>query len=264
MDDQRLASETDTTSLPYVGEWNQLVSTTNWEKGRIISEWRDALIAADAAPQQYSDDAWSRYVGGVTPQHVGRLRRVYGRFGDTRETYAALFWSHFQAALDWDDAEMWLEGASQSKWSVSAMRTQRWQTLGALPADKPAESLPADLDEDFDPSPADATNRQSSTTDLQPEEREVQDDGPEEYDFSAAADNDEEGMASAAETDETSASSFRPFEDLPNLPQDLEEAFQNFKLAILRHKLAGWAETTPEDVALSLDALKQLLYAPEN
>ena len=27
----------------YVGRWNQLVSTTNWEKGRIIIQWRDAL-----------------------------------------------------------------------------------------------------------------------------------------------------------------------------------------------------------------------------
>ena len=27
----------------YVGRWNRLVSTTNWEKGRIVSEWREAL-----------------------------------------------------------------------------------------------------------------------------------------------------------------------------------------------------------------------------
>ena len=60
----------------YVGRWNRLVSTTNWEKGRIISEWRAAMQQADAAAASYTDDAWSQQVGGVTPQHVGRLRRV--------------------------------------------------------------------------------------------------------------------------------------------------------------------------------------------
>ena len=29
----------------FVGQWNRLVSTTNWEKGRIICQWRDALCA---------------------------------------------------------------------------------------------------------------------------------------------------------------------------------------------------------------------------
>ena len=28
---------------PYIGKWNQLISTTNWEKGQIISEWRAKL-----------------------------------------------------------------------------------------------------------------------------------------------------------------------------------------------------------------------------
>ena len=30
-------------STEYVGRWNRLISTTNWEKGRIIAEWRAAL-----------------------------------------------------------------------------------------------------------------------------------------------------------------------------------------------------------------------------
>ncbi len=33
-------------SAEYLGRWNRLVSTTNWEKGRIISQWREALIEA--------------------------------------------------------------------------------------------------------------------------------------------------------------------------------------------------------------------------
>jgi len=123
----------------YIGQWNRLVSTTNWEKGRIICQWRDALIAAGAPVTEYSDEAWSQLVGGVTSQHVGRLRRVFQRFGDVFDQYEGLYWSHFQASLDGEDAEMWLEGAIHNNWSVSQMRGKRWETLG-----KPGDAPPPD------------------------------------------------------------------------------------------------------------------------
>ena len=112
----------ETACSEYLGRWNRLVSTTNWEKGRIVAEWREALIEAAAPAAAYSDEAWSRRVGSVTPQHTGRLRRVYQRFASTREAYPGLYWSHFQAAVDWDDAEMWLEGAVQNRWSIAQMQ----------------------------------------------------------------------------------------------------------------------------------------------
>ena len=55
----------DIASRPFVGRWNKLVTTTNWEKGRIIHEWREALIAS-APVTEYSDEAWARRVTGVT------------------------------------------------------------------------------------------------------------------------------------------------------------------------------------------------------
>ena len=72
----------------FVGRWQRLVSTTNWEKGRIISEWREALRVSDAPAASFTDEAWSRQVGNVTPQHVGRLRRVHERFGGVFQHYA--------------------------------------------------------------------------------------------------------------------------------------------------------------------------------
>src|SRR5262245_8905362 len=86
-------------SQPYVGRWNKLVSTTNWEKGRIIVQWREALIAQGLPVTEYSDEAWCRLVGGVSGQHAGRLRRVAQRFGQMQEQYPGLYWSHYQAAL---------------------------------------------------------------------------------------------------------------------------------------------------------------------
>ena len=121
-------------SVEYVGRWNRLVSTTNWEKGRIIHQWREALRQAVAPAGSFADEAWSGQVGGVTPQHVGRLRRVYERFGEVFGQYRGLYWSHFQAAVDWPDAEMWLEGAVQNGWTISQMRAQRWEAIGAPPS----------------------------------------------------------------------------------------------------------------------------------
>ena len=41
-------AQVEQTSTEYLGRWNRLVSTTNWEKGRIIYEWRQALFSAGA------------------------------------------------------------------------------------------------------------------------------------------------------------------------------------------------------------------------
>ena len=137
----------ETASSEYLGRWNRLVSTTNWEKGRIVAEWREALIEAAAPAAAYTDEAWSRRVGSVTPQHTGRLRRVYQRFAAMRDAYPGLYWSHFQAALDWNDAEMWLEGAVQNRWSISQMQGERSRTLGAL-VEESVEATAVEVDED--------------------------------------------------------------------------------------------------------------------
>ena len=74
-------------SEPFVGRWQNLISTTNWEKGKIIFDWREALIESGAPATEYSDEAWARRVGGVTSPHVGRLRRVFETFHADHESY---------------------------------------------------------------------------------------------------------------------------------------------------------------------------------
>lgn len=135
---------------PFIGQWNRLISTTNWEKGRIINQWRQALIDSGADASQYSDEAWAERVGGVTAPHVGRLRRVHDRFASSYETYSGLYWSHFLAALDWDDAPLWLEGAAREGWTVAAMRQQRWQAHGAVQSQRPTSSQIVEVDTDED------------------------------------------------------------------------------------------------------------------
>lgn len=246
----------DQTSEQYLGQWKHLVSTTNWEKGRIIHQWREAL--ADAPVSEYSDEAWSRRVGNVTPQHVGRLRRVFERFAAVRDDYEGLYWSHFQAALDWDDAELWLEGAVQNDWSISEMRHKRWETRGALAAEEPRDddvTLEAPWDEDADAAES-AGEVTTGTLDVVAEPNR----SAEREDESEEEEDDAGSRYENRQSDEAAA--VRPFAALPPLPADVNDAFEAYKLCVLRHKLAGWQEISRDDLVASLDALVQLALAP--
>lgn len=250
-------------SSEYVGRWSSLISTTNWEKGRIIHQWREALMGSQAAPATYSDDAWSRRVGGVSAQHVGRLRRVHERFGDSYSSYSGLYWTHFWAAMEWDDAEMWLEGAAQSRWSVSEMRRTRWESLGSDPQTQPQDiDLSSSNDEeDFVP-----LNEVDPVTDQDRDPFGAEQTGPryDEPDFGdeseispVATIDDEDDLAPWEDSPSGSAAiEESPFAKLPSLPVDMAEALEQFKLAIIRHRALAWAEVNQDDVIQALEALK--------
>jgi len=259
----------DETSQRFLGKWKRLVSTTNWEKGRILSEWRQALLESGAASSEYSDEAWSQRVGGISPQHVGRLRRVFERFGPVKDTYAGLYWSHFQAAADWDDAELWLEGAVQNGWSISQMRRQRWETLGSLETPPPdsdaagADDWDTDADADvFDEPTHDGAqapsddDRPAATAERKRRDQADDDDSDDENPRPSHG-NELAGDAVGS----AAAEPVRPFAHLPKLPDDVSEAFEAFKLSILRHKLSGWEEISLDDMLATLDALKELALA---
>ena len=263
-----IADELDNASEPFIGQWNRLVSTSNWEKGRIIHEWRTALISVSAPVTEYSDEAWSQRVGTATGQHVGRLRRVYERFGDVREQYDGLYWSHFQAAVDWDDAEMWLEGALQNKWSVASMRKSRWEAIGAPPEQRPRDEdiIVSEIDEDVTQADVETPASVSAVESVATIEEPRSPAGP---DFGDEDDDDDEGQSSRGEAgaeiyadDQSTVAFVRPFENLAEFPEDFSEAFDGFKVSILRHKSDGWQEIKRDDVLASLDALKEMVLAP--
>jgi hypothetical protein len=249
----------------YVGQWNRLVSTTNWEKGRIICQWRDALMTGGAAVTEYSDEAWSQLVGGVTSQHVGRLRRVFQRFGEEHDQYAGLYWSHFQAAMEWDDAQMWLEGAIQNDWSVSQMRGKRWETLGTPPEQQQAEVAAEQLafEAELPATPASlATPASAGGSPVAPTlpKTTVAKEVAAEDKRAAAKGSPRQSAVSPS----TGASRRTPIKiDVDELPDDLAEAFEAFKLAIIFHRREGWTATTPEEVLKCLDALRELALAEE-
>jgi hypothetical protein len=253
----------DRASEQFVGQWRRLVSTTNWEKGRIIFEWRGALRAGGAPPTPSSDEAWSLRVGNVSPQHVGRLRRVFERFATVRDDFPGLFWSHFQAALDWDDAPMWLEGAVHSGWSIADMRRMRGEALGDERLDESLAGGDEPWDDDGEtPGEADVL---SATSEVVRDPADMAQDG-DFGDDEVGYDRSQFDAAEAESPDDGEAADapdiVRPFAELPPLPPDVNDAFEAYKLCILRHKLAGWREISRNDMLSSLDSLKRLALAP--
>ena len=256
-----ISDETIEQSKSFIGQWNQLISTTNWDKGEIISKWRASLKESNATVNEYSDEAWCQLVGGVTPQHVGRLRRTYDRFGKDYTEYKGLYWSHFYASLDWDDAEMWLEGAIQNKWSISQMRHQRWETLGSDPTDQPRASdiVATELTEESQTLALSEQNRKNDQNFVEGPVHEGPDFG-DEGDGKGEGKKSADGMTALSEpTDEPEEFTAKPFEAFTDLPEDVLDALNAFKIAIITHKTNEWEDVSRDDMMDLLDALKQLV-----
>ena len=177
--------------------------------------------------------------------------------------------------MDWNDAEMWLEGAVQNGWSVARMRQQRWEALGGAPEEKPRDEdvLAAELDEDFrseddgvtlsDASAAVRPAGEAAALDAGTIEANRELAGAEAVDFVGSDAPDGEGFVDGSLVDGGVATEpVRPFENLPPLPDDLAEAVETLKLAIVQHKLSGWRDVRCDDVLAVLSALKQLALAP--
>jgi len=257
----------DQLSEPLVGKWNILVSQTNWEKGSLILHWRRELMAAGQPNTVYSDEAWAKRVGNVTAQHVGRLRRVVERFGDKHRDFAGLYWSHFHAALEWEDAELWLEGAVQNDWSVAQMQVQRWDALGASDEHKPQEEdvFVAGLDEDAYSQRIEGRNVEiGAVNTIDGVEAVPVSDSAAESPKKKAQPNKNRTKHSESEGSTPSTGELlMSLKGLSHFPADVAEPLELLKVAILNHKLAGWKAISAEQVRQSLETLKMLALAQD-
>ncbi|MBO7708640.1 MAG: hypothetical protein J6S42_08170 [Thermoguttaceae bacterium] len=264
-------------AIEFIGFWNRLISQTNWEKGKVIYSWRTRLVEAGLPRSVYSDEAIAQRIGGISSQHVGRLRRVYEKFGADDapwrgEKYKSLYWSHFQAALDWDDAPRWLKKASVEALSVAQMRIARWEEYGA-PADrKPKDSdiVASEPDEDVNPrndSQAEfldtvpvalSEEKDETKKSAAPEETPSPDDEkPDNSTLLESKGSDEPWTSPVAPTGEI----LRAMGDFPALPDDLARPIAELKEAILNHKVSGWADVSQNDLVVWLGALRGLVLS---
>ena len=257
-------------SSDFISSWNRLISMTNWEKGKLIHNWRTKLLENGLPRQVYSDESLAKRLGNVSGQHIGRLRRVYERFHEAFEKFSGLYWSHFQAVLDWDDAEDWLADASENQWSVAAMRLQRWEAIGSPAGQKPNDTdiIMSEPDEDVNPYNDSDTildgNRKSVEPNRDKENRdnakkkkgEGGDHGGSGGGQDARAPGDYGDFSSPAEA-------FAQMKQMKDLPEDIKEAFEQLKVVILSHKVSGWREVDPQRILTFLNAMKVVVMTEE-
>ena len=259
-------------SETYIGQWHGLVSTTNWHKGQIIHEWRVSLNGFGGGGGASFDETWSQLVGGVSGQHVGRLR------ARVRAIWGCLFaiWRSILEPLSGRTRLGRRRNVAGGEPSRRLVRRRHAAAavgnLGSDPSDEPRDGdlIAVETDEDFvDGSTAEKTPSTSSSGDLLVEDfatrkRKVPPDLilVTRTKFLHASNSQSPPETSAAHR-KRHGDLVRPFADLADLPDDLSEAFESFQLAILRHKAEEWQEVSLEDVLASLDALKSLaLFAP--
>lgn len=94
------------------------ISETNWMIGARACEW----LQNYARGRREGD--YGRLTG-LNPDQVEIRVRVWRKYGDVRGRYSHLFWSHFYAALEWEDAAECLTWASDMQATVAEMRAWR-------------------------------------------------------------------------------------------------------------------------------------------
>lgn len=72
----------------------------------------------------------------IDVEHVAQCLNVFKRFADMQHKFPDLRWTHFKAALEWDDANECLAWANEMRATVAEMRSWRRARRGD---EEPAE-----------------------------------------------------------------------------------------------------------------------------
>jgi hypothetical protein len=96
----------------------QSVFDSNWVVGECAALWTTRYAKGR------TDADFAQHVG-LSADQVYQRRRVWETFAADRERFAGLRWSHFYAALTWDDAHESLDWAQQTLSTVAEMRAWR-------------------------------------------------------------------------------------------------------------------------------------------
>jgi hypothetical protein len=133
-------SKADTTPRPAEETEEQLINTAleavsqcRWVVGECAARWTQRYARGRT-------DADFALLIGISADQVYQRRRVWETFGALRGDFQSLKWSHFYAALTWDDALDCLRWAEEMQATVAEMRAWRRAQRG--------EDLTIEADED--------------------------------------------------------------------------------------------------------------------
>ncbi|MBX3438790.1 MAG: hypothetical protein KF861_14950, partial [Planctomycetaceae bacterium] len=96
----------------------EALNQCNWVIGECAAAWTERY-----ARGRTDADFGSRI--GLSSDQVYQRRRVWETFGDVRSEYPRLKWSHFYAALNWDDAAECLGWAEEMQATIAEMKAWR-------------------------------------------------------------------------------------------------------------------------------------------
>ena len=117
------------------------VSHCNWEVGECAAIWTKRFARGRT-------DADFAALVSLSADQVYQRRRVWETFADVYANYLTLKWSHFYAAINWDDAAECLQWADDVQAGVAEMkawrRAQRGEDLDAPPMDEALDGLSAE------------------------------------------------------------------------------------------------------------------------
>lgn len=94
------------------------VSNCNWEVGECAALWTKRFSRGRT-------DADFAALVSLSADQIYQRRRVWEAFADVHKNYTSLKWSHFYAALNWDDAAECLQWAEDVQAGVAEMKAWR-------------------------------------------------------------------------------------------------------------------------------------------
>jgi len=132
-------SEVKETEDQLIQRAQQALSRCNWEIGECAAAWTKRFARGRS-------DADFGALIGLSGDQVYQRRRVWETFSDVYDRYSELKWSHFYAALNWDDSAECLQWAHDMSSTVAEMKAWRRAQHGedlSVAADEPAAALSA-------------------------------------------------------------------------------------------------------------------------
>lgn len=121
----------------------EALSDSSWVIGECAAQWTKKYAKGRT-------DADFGAMVGLSGDQVYQRRRVWETFGDVRDQYTLLKWSHYYIALTWDDAPECLQWAEENKATVAELKAWRRALNGEdLTISEPFEEYPEDSEVTF-------------------------------------------------------------------------------------------------------------------
>ncbi|QDU38401.1 hypothetical protein Mal4_27280 [Maioricimonas rarisocia] len=136
-------TEQQVTEEELVEKAQNALNQCNWVIGECAAQWT----------QRYAQGRTDADFGariGLSGDQVYQRRRVWETFADVHDDYPKLKWSHFYAALNWDDAADCLQWANEIGATVAEMKAWRRAQHGEDLTIQGEEGEPAPFDSDME------------------------------------------------------------------------------------------------------------------